>query len=111
MRSVEDIALDLQVTADNFLAINSTEEDNKDWYGKMFVDAEVDISGTALRPVVDVDATTSQQSEVTYVYRLIGQGLVETEGIMQFVVAGPQPPGHPAGGHHRNRHRRHGPHA
>ena len=85
MRSLEDIALNLNVKARDFMAINSTEDDNKDWYGKMFVDADVDISGTALRPVVNVVATTSKESEVTYVYRILGQGLVEAEGVLEMV--------------------------
>lgn len=87
MQSLEDIALNLKVKAKNFLAINSTEDDNKDWFGKMFVDADVDISGTAIRPVVNVVATTSKESEVTYVYRVLGQGLVETQDILEFTEA------------------------
>lgn len=85
VQSLEEILLDLQVRADNFLAINSTEKDNKDWFGKMFVDAEVDISGTAIRPIVDVDATTSQESQITYAYRILGQGLVDTKDVLEFV--------------------------
>lgn len=84
VQSLEDILLNLRVRAGDFLAINSTEKDNQDWYGKMFVDADVAISGTALRPVVDVTATTSKASEVTYVYRIAQQGLVEAEGIVDF---------------------------
>ncbi|MFK8160937.1 MAG: translocation/assembly module TamB domain-containing protein [Lewinella sp.] len=84
MQSLEDIVLNLRVRANDFLAINSTIEDNKDWFGKMYVDADVAINGTAIRPVVDVTATTSRESEVTYIYRILQQGLVETEGIMDF---------------------------
>jgi hypothetical protein len=84
MQSLDDIVLDLRVRANDFLAINSTIEDNKDWFGKMYVDADVNISGTAVQPVVDVMATTSRESEVTYIYRIFQQGLVETEGIMDF---------------------------
>jgi hypothetical protein len=84
MQSLEDIVLDLRVRANDFLAINSTIEDNRDWFGKMYVDADVNISGTAIRPVVGVTATTSRESAVTYIYRVLQQGLVETEGIMDF---------------------------
>lgn len=84
MQSLEDIVLDLRVRANDFLAINSTIEDNKDWFGKMYVDADVNITGTAVQPVVDVTATTSRESEVTYVYRILQQGLVGTEEVMDF---------------------------
>ena len=85
MQSLTDIELDLDVRANNFMAINSTEEQNEDWYGKMFVDATVDITGTALLPIVDVTATTSQESDITYVYTLPADGMVEAEGVVEFV--------------------------
>ena len=84
LRTTTDIDLDLNVVADNFLAVNSTEEDNKDWFGTMYVDATVDITGTALNPEVDVVATTAQESDITYVYRIIKQGLVDAEDIITF---------------------------
>lgn len=84
VQSLTDIILDLRVQANDFLAINSTERDNKDWYGKMFVNGRVDIAGTAFQPLVDVTATTSKASAVTYVYRVPQEGLVEVEGIVDF---------------------------
>ncbi|NJC26379.1 translocation/assembly module TamB domain-containing protein [Neolewinella antarctica] len=84
MTTPTDIDLDVRVVADNFLAINSTEEQNKDWFGEMYVDATVEISGTALLPIVNIVATTASESEVTYIYRLLQQGLVESEGIVTF---------------------------
>ncbi|MEL7161335.1 MAG: translocation/assembly module TamB domain-containing protein, partial [Bacteroidota bacterium] len=87
LQSLDDIVLDLGVKTDNFLAVNSNVEDNRDWFGEMYVDATVEISGTAVRPVVDVVATTSRESAITYVYRIAQQGLVETEGMMDFAQA------------------------
>ncbi len=85
MQSLDDIVLNLEVKANDFLAINSSLKDNKDWYGKMFVDADVKISGTATLPIVEVDATTSKESDLTYIYRIAEQGLVESEGVVDFV--------------------------
>ncbi|WP_273444511.1 translocation/assembly module TamB domain-containing protein [Neolewinella agarilytica] len=85
MQSLNDVLLDLEVNAEGFLAINSTLKDNKDWYGKMFVDAEVKIGGRAVLPVVEVNATTSKESELTYIYRIAQQGLVESEGVIDYV--------------------------
>ncbi len=84
VQSLTYIPLDLNVEANNLMAINSTEKDNKDWYGKMFVNANVDISGTATRPIVDVTATTSKKSAVTYVYRVPQQGQVAIEDIVDY---------------------------
>ncbi len=85
LESLADIVLDMDVVAQDFLAINSTEEQNPDYYGKMYVDATVDITGTALLPVVEVEATTTQESAITYVYRIAQQGLVESQGVVEFV--------------------------
>ena len=78
-----NIELDMLVTAEDFVAINSTEKDNDMYYGKMSVDARVEIGGTANLPVLDVTATTNDNSEITYVYTLPGEGLVDAEGVME----------------------------
>ena len=77
-----NVNLDLLVVAEDFIAINSTEEDNDLYYGKMSVDARVEIGGTANLPVIDVTATTNDDSEVTYVYTVPGEGLVDAEGVI-----------------------------
>ena len=84
LNGLDDIELDMVVEAEDFTAINSTEDDNPDYYGNMSVDARVDIGGTATLPVIEVDATTNEGSEITYVYTVAGQGMVESEGIVEF---------------------------
>ena len=79
-----DVELDMLVVAEDFIAINSTEKDNELYYGRMSVDARVEITGTATVPVLDIVATTNDDSEITYVYTLPGEGLVESEGIVLF---------------------------
>ncbi len=82
--AMDDIRLNMQVNARNFTAINSTKDQNPDYYGFMSVNAKVDIRGTATLPVVEVDATTNEGSDITYVYTLASQGLVDVEGIVAF---------------------------
>ncbi|MGB3799314.1 MAG: translocation/assembly module TamB domain-containing protein [Lewinella sp.] len=84
LNGLDDIQLDMLVVAEDFTAINSTEDQNPDYYGKMSVDARVDISGTATLPLVEVDATTNEGSDITYVYTVPSQGLVDVEGIVEF---------------------------
>lgn len=79
-----DIELDMLVTADDFIAINSTKKDNELYYGKMSVDARVDITGTATKPVLDITATTNDDSEITYVYTVPGEGLEESKDVIAF---------------------------
>lgn len=84
LESLDDIELDLLLVAEDFVAINSTEDDNSDYYGRMSVDARVEIGGTATLPIVNVDATTNEGSDITYVYTLPEEGLVEDDGIVDF---------------------------
>ena len=84
LNGMDDIRLDMLVVAEDFTAINSTEDQNPDYYGNMSVDARVEIGGTATLPVVEVDATTNEGSEITYVYTVPSQGLVDAEGIVEF---------------------------
>lgn len=87
LENLNRIALDMLVTADDFIAINSTKKDNPLYYGKMSVDARVEISGTATQPELDITATTNDDSDITYVYTLPGEGLVASEGVVLFAEA------------------------
>ena len=84
LNDLTDIELDMLVVAEDFIAINSTDDDNPDYYGFMSVDARVDIGGTATLPVVVVDATTNDGSDITYVYTIPSEGMVDAEGIVEF---------------------------
>jgi hypothetical protein len=85
VQSIENILLNLEVRADDFVAINSTQRENEDYYGFMPVDATVDIGGTAILPRITVDASAREGSRLTYVYRIPEEGLVESEGVVAFV--------------------------
>ncbi len=84
LNGLDDIKLDMLVVAEDFTAINSTVEDNPDYYGFMSVDARVDIGGTATLPVVEVEATTNEGSDITYVYTVPSATLVDAEGVVAF---------------------------
>lgn len=84
LKNLNKVKLDMLVTADNFIAINSTKKDNELYYGKMSVDARVEIRGTATLPELDITATTNEGSNLTYVYTLPGEGLVASEGVVRF---------------------------
>ncbi len=84
LNSLDNIGLDMLLVADDFTAINSTDDDNPDYYGTMSVDARVEIGGTATLPVLNVDATTNEGSDITYVYTVGSEGLVDNDGIVEF---------------------------
>src|SRR5207253_155366 len=49
--------LDLDLTAKNFQALNSTKQNSRLFYGRFFFDTDLHIGGTEKSPVVDGDLT------------------------------------------------------
>jgi len=47
--------------------INSTQADNKLYYGKLFMDSRVKIRGNMTKPVVDANLTVNEKTDLTIV--------------------------------------------
>jgi translocation and assembly module TamB len=77
--------LDLDVTADNFQALNSTKQNNKLFYGKFFFDTDLHISGTETNPKVDGSLTVNEETKMTIVMPQSDPGVVDRDGIVRFV--------------------------
>jgi hypothetical protein len=78
-------SFDLKLTAKDFTALNSTKEDNELYYGKATFDAKASITGNLDVPVVDVDLTVKEVTDVTYVIPATELDVVQRDGIVQFV--------------------------
>ncbi len=78
-------SFDLKVKARNFQAINSTNKDNKLFYGKMVFSTNLTIKGTPANPVVDGDLTINDKTDFTVVLPQDEPGVQSREGIVRFV--------------------------
>ncbi|HEX6182175.1 MAG TPA: translocation/assembly module TamB domain-containing protein [Chitinophagaceae bacterium] len=76
---------DLDVTATNFRASNTTKKDNKLFYGKLYLNTDVHIGGTELLPEIDGSLTINKETDFTVVLPQAEPGIVEREGIVEFV--------------------------
>ncbi|MGJ8684439.1 MAG: translocation/assembly module TamB domain-containing protein [Nonlabens sp.] len=84
----EDIftpTFDLKLKAKNFTALNSTEKDNELYYGKATFDAQARITGNLDIPVIDLEVTVKDVTDVTYVVPATELDIVQRDGIVQFV--------------------------
>lgn len=79
--------LDLDLTAENFQALNSTKQDNKLFYGKFYFDTDLHIGGTEQSPKVDGDLVVNEKTDMTIVMPSDQPGVVEREGIVRFIDA------------------------
>jgi len=76
---------DLAIKARNFQAINSTNKDNKLFYGKMVFSTNLTIKGTPTHPVIDGDLTINNKTDFTVVLPQEDPGVAKREGIVRFV--------------------------
>ena len=77
--------LNLNVTARNFLVMNSTKKQNPLYYGKLNVSADAHVGGTEVKPVVDGSLTVNDGTELSIVVPQTEPGVQQREGIVQFV--------------------------
>ncbi len=76
---------DLDVTANNFRASNTTKKDNKLFYGKLFLSTNMHIGGTEVLPEIDGSLSVNKETDFTVVLPQPEPGIVEREGIVEFV--------------------------
>lgn len=81
----KDYRFDLEVLADNFQVMNSTRDNNKLYYGRLFIDTDLHIHGAIDHPVVDGTLTVKENTSLTVVIPQTDPGIVEREGIVEFV--------------------------
>ena len=60
-----NITFDISLNADNFLVMDTTPEDNPLFYGKVFADVKLDVSGGVELPILDIAATTLDSTTFT----------------------------------------------
>lgn len=76
---------DLDVRANNFRALNSTKKDNKLFYGQLYFNTNLKISGTDKAPKVDGRLAINDKTKMTIVLPQPDPGVVNREGIIEFV--------------------------
>lgn len=76
---------DLSLQARNFRALNTTKKNNDLYYGQVFFDTNVKISGTESAPVVDGTLRINELTRLTAVVPQEQPGVVERDGIVVFV--------------------------
>ncbi|SHM18143.1 Family of unknown function [Flavobacterium flevense] len=84
-RDYTNLGLDLNLTARNFRAINSTAKDNKLFYGELYLDNNLGIKGTLNSPVIDGTVKINEDTKFTIVLPQNDPSIADREGIVQFI--------------------------
>ena len=80
-----DYKLGLDITTDNFKAVSSTKQDNKLFYGDVFLSSNLRLRGDVASPHVDGSLKINDKTQFTIVIPQASPGVQEREGIVEFV--------------------------
>jgi hypothetical protein len=80
-----DYRFDLTLKADDFRALNTAAGQNKVYYGQVFFNSNLHVTGTQVRPVVDGSIAINEKTRLTIVLPQKEPGLQAREGIVEFV--------------------------
>lgn len=84
-RSWSRFNLDLNVSADKWLAINSTKRDYDMFYGKLLMSTDLTVKGLATAPNVEGQLQIHDSTNITYAMLDEGPGIKASDGIVKFV--------------------------
>ncbi|WP_432410940.1 translocation/assembly module TamB domain-containing protein [Rasiella sp. SM2506] len=83
--SLVNPTFDLNIVANQFQVINATKEDNDLVYGQAQFNAKASIKGDLQIPIVTIDASIDENTNITYVMPSATVNLEERDGIVIFV--------------------------
>ncbi|RCH56561.1 translocation/assembly module TamB [Mucilaginibacter hurinus] len=80
-----DFAFGLDIRTDNFRVMNSTQKDNKLFYGQLFVNSNIKIRGDMNMPVVDAQLTVNEKTDMTIVLPSSDPSIEDRKGVVEFI--------------------------
>ncbi|WP_121810008.1 translocation/assembly module TamB domain-containing protein [Mucilaginibacter kameinonensis] len=84
-KTYTDFAFGMDINANNFRVTNSTEADNKLYYGKLYVDTRIKIRGNMAKPVVDANLTVNDKTDMTFVLPTNDPAVEDRKGVVDFI--------------------------
>lgn len=80
-----DYKFDISVNATNFRLVNAPDENTREFYGMLNLDAAINLEGDLSSPKVDGDVKVNQKTSFTYVMQGSDPEVVGREGVIRFV--------------------------
>lgn len=80
-----NFGFDLNLDADNFKAINSKAKDNNLYYGELYLDNHLKITGNFDNPVVEGNIKINKDTKFTIVLPQSDPSIADREGIVEFI--------------------------
>ncbi len=84
-KTFTDFRFGLDIRMDNFRVINSTQADNRLYYGKLFLNSRIQIRGDLVKPIVDGSITVNDNTDLTIVLPTSDPSVEDRKGVVEFV--------------------------
>lgn len=84
-KTFTDFSFGLDISTNNFRVINSTQEDNKLYYGQLYLDSKIKIRGNMDKPVVDADLTVNDKTDLTLVLPQDDPSVEDRQGVVEVI--------------------------
>lgn len=84
-KTFTDFKFGVDIKTDNFRVINSTQADNKLYYGKLYLNSNITISGNTDKPIVDATLTVNDKTDLTIVVPEDDPGLEDRKGVVEVI--------------------------
>ncbi|MFB9840787.1 translocation/assembly module TamB domain-containing protein [Mucilaginibacter ginsenosidivorans] len=84
-KTFTDFRFGLDITTDNFRVINSTQDDNKLYYGKLFLNSRITVRGNMDKPVVDANLTINDKTDMTIVLPTDDPSIEDRKGVVEVI--------------------------
>jgi hypothetical protein len=84
-KTFTDFGFGIDITSTDFRAVNSTRENNKLYYGKLYVDSRIKIRGTSASPVIDAAITVNDKTDLTIVLPQNDPGIIDRKGVVEVI--------------------------
>jgi hypothetical protein len=75
----------MDINTTNFRMINSTQADNKLYYGKLYLDSKIQIRGDMNKPVVDATLSVNDKTDMTFVIPQDDPGIEDRKGVVEVI--------------------------
>ncbi|WP_255416586.1 translocation/assembly module TamB domain-containing protein [Flavobacterium sp. GSP6] len=80
-----NFGFDLALDADNFKAVNSKAKDNDLYYGELYLDNHLKITGNLDNPIVEGTIRINKETKFTIVLPQSDPSIADREGIVEFI--------------------------
>lgn len=80
-----DFVFNLNLSTDDFAAVNSTREDNDLFYGKLYITSNLRITGNLDKPRIDGNVKANSKTDFVFIVPNDDPGVSQRDGVVKFV--------------------------